>query len=71
MMPPVSIPWQLSGSFLTLITIILGLVTFLLYPRRWTNRLVSLAILILGASSTASLIAIRLTHLGAAAARRR
>ena len=66
MMPPVSIPWQLSGSFLTLITIILGLVTFLLYPRRWTNRLVSLAILILGASSTASLIAIRLMHLGVA-----
>ncbi len=66
MMPPVSIPWQLSGSFLTLITIILGLVTFLLYPRRWTNRLVSLAILILGVSSTASLIAIRLMHLGVA-----
>ena len=66
MMPAVSIPWQLSGSFLTLITIILGLVTFLLYPRRWTNRLVSLAILILGASSTASLIAIRLMHLGVA-----
>ncbi|HSQ16065.1 MAG TPA: cache domain-containing protein, partial [Anaerolineales bacterium] len=65
-MPAVSIPWQLSGSFLTLITIILGLVTFLLYPRRWTNRLVSLAILILGASSTASLIAIRLMHLGVA-----
>ena len=66
MMPPVSLTWQLSGFFLTLITVILGLVIFLHNPRRWTNRLVSLAILLLGTSSIANLVAIRLTQLGAA-----
>ena len=54
----VSAPWQLTGGFLTLITIILALYNFLLNPQRQANRFVSLATILLGISSVGVMVTI-------------
>jgi GAF domain-containing protein/HAMP domain-containing protein len=55
----VSLPWQLTGGFLTLITILLALYGLLLDPRRLANQLVSLAMFLLAAVSVGVLLTTR------------